>query len=36
VYDRIVSLPLHVEMDDDDVTDVIDAVQRLQSHHSRL
>lgn len=33
VYDRIVSLPLHVEMDDDDVEDVIDAVNRLQRYH---
>jgi dTDP-4-amino-4,6-dideoxygalactose transaminase len=29
VYDGLVSLPLHAEMDDDDVDDVITAVERL-------
>jgi dTDP-4-amino-4,6-dideoxygalactose transaminase len=33
VYDRLVSLPLHAEMNDDDITDVITAVQRLSTHH---
>jgi perosamine synthetase len=32
VYDRLVSLPLHPEMDDGDVSDVIDAIQRLQAY----
>lgn len=33
VYDRLVSLPLHAEMDDDDIANVITAVQRLSTHH---
>lgn len=34
VYDQIVSLPLHVEMEDDDVTDVIRAVRQLREYHA--
>ncbi|KTG30931.1 DegT/DnrJ/EryC1/StrS family aminotransferase [Haloferax profundi] len=34
VYDRIVSLPLFPEMDDDDVADVVSAVRRLFEHHN--
>jgi dTDP-4-amino-4,6-dideoxygalactose transaminase len=34
VYDRLVSLPLHPEMDKSDVGDVIDAVEQLRAHHS--
>ncbi|WP_253738140.1 DegT/DnrJ/EryC1/StrS family aminotransferase [Halohasta salina] len=33
VYDGLVSLPLHAEMDDGDITDVITAVQRLSTYH---
>jgi dTDP-4-amino-4,6-dideoxygalactose transaminase len=33
VYDGLVSLPLHAEMDDDDVDDVVTAVQRLSTYH---
>jgi dTDP-4-amino-4,6-dideoxygalactose transaminase len=32
VYERLVSLPLHTSMDDDDVTDVIRAVERLREY----
>ncbi len=34
VYERLVSLPLHAEMDGEDVRDVIRAVRRLRAHHS--
>ena len=34
VYDGLVSLPLHVEMDDSDVSDVIEAVSRLKDYFS--
>jgi dTDP-4-amino-4,6-dideoxygalactose transaminase len=34
VYKRLVSLPLHAEMDDEDVGDVIRAVRRLRAYHS--
>ena len=34
VYDGLVSLPLHVEMDDNDVSDVIEAVSRLNDYLS--
>ena len=33
VYEGLVSLPLHPEMSDDDVRDVIEAIQRLRAHH---
>lgn len=33
VYDGLVSLPLHAEMDDGDVADVIRAVERLRAYH---
>ena len=33
VYDRIVSLPLFPEMDDNDVNDVVTAVRRLYEYH---
>jgi dTDP-4-amino-4,6-dideoxygalactose transaminase len=33
VYDGLVSLPLHAEMDDGDTRDVVTAVQRLYEHH---
>jgi dTDP-4-amino-4,6-dideoxygalactose transaminase len=34
VYDGLVSLPLHPEMDEGDVKDVIDAVEELRAYHS--
>jgi len=34
VYEGLVSLPLHPEMDDEDVADVIRAVYQLRSYHS--
>lgn len=34
VYDGLVSLPLHAEMDDGDIEDVITAVGRLREHHA--
>lgn len=34
VYDGLVSLPLHAEMEDGDVKDVITAVHRLHDHHA--
>ncbi len=34
VYDGLVSLPLHAEMDDGDVAEVIDAVQQLHTYHA--
>lgn len=34
VYEGLVSLPLHAEMDDDDVLDVIQAVQQLHAYHA--
>jgi perosamine synthetase len=34
VYDGLVSLPLHPEMDGDDVTSVIRAIERLRAHHA--
>ena len=34
VYDRLVSLPLHAEMDDGDVEDVIQAVRQLFAYHA--
>ncbi len=34
VYDGLVSLPLHPEMSDDDVQDVIKAVQQLRTYHA--
>lgn len=33
VYEGLVSLPLHPEMDDDDIADVIGAVKRLHEYH---
>jgi len=33
VYDGLVSLPLHAEMDDSDVADVVTAVRRLSAYH---
>lgn len=33
VYDRLVSLPLHAEMEDSDITDVISAVRQLSAYH---
>ncbi|MDL0132500.1 DegT/DnrJ/EryC1/StrS family aminotransferase [Halobacterium salinarum] len=33
VYEGLVSLPLHPEMDDEDVEDVITAVRRLDAYH---
>jgi len=33
VYDGLVSLPLHAEMDADDVDDVISAIKRLHDYH---
>ncbi|QLG48897.1 DegT/DnrJ/EryC1/StrS family aminotransferase [Natrinema halophilum] len=33
VYERLVSLPFHAEMDDSDVDDVVTAVQRLSTYH---
>jgi dTDP-4-amino-4,6-dideoxygalactose transaminase len=33
VYDGLVSLPLHAEMDDDDVADVVTAVETLFRYH---
>ena len=33
VYDGLVSLPLHAEMDDTDVDDVVTAVRRLSAYH---
>jgi len=35
VYDGLVSLPLHPEMDDDDVADVVSAVTKLHAHHQQ-
>jgi dTDP-4-amino-4,6-dideoxygalactose transaminase len=34
VYEGLVSLPLYPEMDDEDVEDVIEAIQRLRAHQS--
>lgn len=34
VYEGLVSLPLHAEMDDSDVADVIEAVYRLYEYHA--
>jgi dTDP-4-amino-4,6-dideoxygalactose transaminase len=34
VYDGLVSLPLHAEMDDGDVEDVVDTVYRLHEYHA--
>ena len=34
VYDGLVSLPLHPEMSDTDVDDVLQGIKRLHSHHS--
>lgn len=34
VYEGLVSLPLHVEMDESDIEDVIRAVKQLRSYHS--
>jgi perosamine synthetase len=34
VYEGLVSLPLHAEMDDEDVEDVIRAVRRLRAYHA--
>jgi dTDP-4-amino-4,6-dideoxygalactose transaminase len=34
VYDGLVSLPLHAEMDDSEVLDVIEAVSRLNDYFS--
>ena len=35
VYDGLVSLPLHAEMDDDDVEDVVTAVETLFRYHQQ-
>ncbi|MFC7058370.1 DegT/DnrJ/EryC1/StrS family aminotransferase [Halovenus salina] len=32
VYEGVVSLPLHAEMSDDDIDDVVRAVERLHAH----
>jgi dTDP-4-amino-4,6-dideoxygalactose transaminase len=34
VYEGLVSLPLHAEMDDNDLEDVIMAIQRLEAFHN--
>jgi dTDP-4-amino-4,6-dideoxygalactose transaminase len=34
VYEGLVSLPLHAEMDDGDVDDVLEAVRRLHAYHA--
>jgi dTDP-4-amino-4,6-dideoxygalactose transaminase len=34
VYDGLVSLPLHPEMSDADVDDVIQSIKRLHSHYT--
>jgi dTDP-4-amino-4,6-dideoxygalactose transaminase len=34
VYDGLVSLPLHPEMDDEDVADVLNAIIRLREYHT--
>lgn len=34
VYEGLVSLPLHAEMDDSDVADVVRAVRRLRTYHT--
>ena len=34
VYDGLVSLPLHAEMDDTDIEDVIAAIKALQTYHT--
>jgi len=34
VYEGLVSLPLHPEMDSSDVKDVLEAIQRLQAYHA--
>jgi len=34
VYEGLVSLPLHAEMDDNDVADVIEAIRRLHAYHA--
>jgi dTDP-4-amino-4,6-dideoxygalactose transaminase len=34
VYDGLVSLPLHPEMDDDDIEDVLIAVNQLRAYHT--
>lgn len=34
VYEGLVSMPLHAEMDDADVADVIDAVRQLRAYHA--
>ncbi|MFA9518178.1 DegT/DnrJ/EryC1/StrS family aminotransferase [Halopenitus sp. H-Gu1] len=34
VYEGLVSLPLHAEMDDGDVTDVVTAIKRLHAYHA--
>lgn len=33
VYDRLVSLPLHAEMDESDVADVLQSIERLRGYH---
>lgn len=35
VYDGLVSLPLHAEMDEDDVDDVVTAVRNLSAYHQQ-
>jgi dTDP-4-amino-4,6-dideoxygalactose transaminase len=35
VYDGLVSLPLHAEMDDDDVKDAMTAVEKLYTYHQQ-
>jgi dTDP-4-amino-4,6-dideoxygalactose transaminase len=34
VYEGLVSVPLHAEMDHSDVTDVIQAVEQLHAYHT--
>jgi dTDP-4-amino-4,6-dideoxygalactose transaminase len=34
VYEGLVSLPLHTEMEDGDVDDVIRAIEQLEAYHS--
>ena len=34
VYDGLVSLPLHAEMDEEDVQDVLQSARRLRRYHA--
>jgi dTDP-4-amino-4,6-dideoxygalactose transaminase len=35
VYDGLVSLPLHAEMDERDINDVVTAVEALYTYHAK-